>query len=834
MVGWYNLARVVNLPFNTHHIEKRSQIVKRKLLISISLVIALTMVFTIVASARPAEPGALATASQASTQASQAAQASALPYDAAVIATFGEPQNLDPAMDYETAGGEIIQQVYEPLLFYKKDKVNEFVPMLATAWSISPDELVYTFYIRPNVKFHNGNPLTVEDVAYTFQRGILQGGGNSPQWLLTEPLLGLGINDVTELIDPSGALIDDRAALQQVKASKLLAACQTVQNAIQVDNVNGTVTFRLAQPWGPFLVTLAGSWGGIMDKEWTSQNGGWDGSCSTWQNYYAPSYTSDPFYSLTNGTGPFKLDHWTAGVELVMARNANYWRLDPMWPDGPFGSAAFATVTFKYVNDEATRFNMLVGGQADFAALSGPFFSQLDPYVLLSYPETDAVTGTLEHTDGVLKSYTGGLATSATDAAFNYNIATGGPRNYVGSGALDGAGIPTNFFTDIHVRKGFNYAFDWAQYNTTAMSGNGIQRTGPIIKGLMGYYDGQPTYSYNPTLALQELNQAWGGQVGTNGFVMTLAYNTGNASRKAIVDILKANLEALSPNFHVNLIEITYNEYTNDQRARYLPIMTVGWSQDMPHPHNWVVPYLIGTYASRQSIPTVMRDAYRAKIYQCVGLSGAAARVCYEQLQNMTYVDVTDIFLMQAQNVRTYTRAEVRGYYLNQGLSGRYFYAYSKGPIPTTQSVTPAAAATATATTEAGTTISATFAAGSVAQQTEIVITPDAEAFDPPDQFLFGKQTFFINAYVNGEPLDTLTFATPVIVEIQYTPAMIGGMPEDELVLAYWDGSAWQDAACGPYVRDLVNNVLQIPVCHLSEFALAGTSHNLYLPVILR
>ena len=109
-----------------------------------------------------------------------------------------------------------------------------------------------------------------------------------------------------------------------------------------------------------------------------------------------------------------------------------------------------------------------------------------------------------------------------------------------------------------------------------------------------------------------------------------------------------------------------------------------------------------------------------------------------------------------------------------------------------------------------------------------------AEAFDPPDQFLLGKQVFFINAYVNGEPLETLTFATPVIVEIQYTPAMIGGMAEDELVLAYWDGSAWQDAACGPYVRDLVNNVLQIPICHLSEFALAGTSHNLYLPVIRR
>ncbi len=102
---------------------------------------------------------------------------------------------------------------------------------------------------------------------------------------------------------------------------------------------------------------------------------------------------------------------------------------------------------------------------------------------------------------------------------------TGGPRNYVGSGTWDGHGIPTDFFTDINVRKGFNYAFDWASYKNAIYGGSGVQRTGPIIKPLPGYDENQPVYTYNPTLAKHDLDQAWGGLVATNGFSLTVAYN---------------------------------------------------------------------------------------------------------------------------------------------------------------------------------------------------------------------------------------------------------------------------------------------------------------------
>ncbi len=209
-----------------------------------------------------------------------------------VAATFGEPELIDPTLTYETAGGQIIQQTYDTLIFYNRENAVEFVPMLATEvpsvenGGISADGMTYTFKIRPGVKFHDGTDMTPSDVAYSFQRGILQGGTSSPQFLLTEPVLGAGVFDIAEVVDPTGALDDDPAALAAVDAATLEAACKKVTDAIVADDAAGTVTFTLANPWGPFLATIANSWGSVQSKAWVASKGGWDGDCATWQNFY--------------------------------------------------------------------------------------------------------------------------------------------------------------------------------------------------------------------------------------------------------------------------------------------------------------------------------------------------------------------------------------------------------------------------------------------------------------------------------------------------------------------------------------------------------------------
>ena len=68
--------------------------------------------------------------------------------------TFGDIDTLDPARVYDTASGEIVQNVYETLVFYDGAATDKFVPMLAESWTVSEDGTVWTFNIREGVKFH--------------------------------------------------------------------------------------------------------------------------------------------------------------------------------------------------------------------------------------------------------------------------------------------------------------------------------------------------------------------------------------------------------------------------------------------------------------------------------------------------------------------------------------------------------------------------------------------------------------------------------------------------------------------------------------------------------
>jgi peptide/nickel transport system substrate-binding protein len=739
-----------------------------------------------------------------------------------VEVTGSEPQSLDPALDYETAGAHVIQQVYESLIAYNRESATEFVPLLATDWLIAPDGRTYTFTIRPGVTFHNGAALTAEDVAFTLWRGMLIGGPSSPQLLIDEPLLGY--SDVTQLIEPNGSLIGDRETLQQQPAALLHTACLTVTQAVTYNNNSGTVTFHLVQPRGDFMHVLAGPWGAVLDRDWLIAHGGWNGSCDTWQNSYDLQPTDSPIAAMMNGTGPYRLDYWAPGVEVALARNESYWRQLPMWPGGPTGKAALQRPLIKLVSDENQRANMLLSGEADLGAFTVSSVPTFTANVLLAYDGPDGRVATLHYPTGTLRMYQNVLSPVGLDAFFTYDIATDGPRNYVGSGALDGNGVPVDFFNDVHVRKAFSYAFDWTQFIDDVYGGQAVQRRGPFIKGILGYTDTQPTYFYSPTLAMQEFAQAWGGQVLQHGFEITLAYRTGSLQPQRIAEILKTNLEALTSTFHVNVMTLTLSEYQTDVRAWRLPFFWAGWAQDIPHPHNWVVPWFRTTYADRQRLPADQRTIFGAKIDTCITLTGSAAQTCYEDIQNTAYLSATDIFLVQPTTPH-FTRGEVRGYFVNGAswFGGPYLYALSKGPLPTIEPVTSATAASIPFTSTGGTTANVAVPVGAVTQTTSIVAIPDVPVQDAPGGFQLGNLTFNLQAYVSGTLVPTPTFQQPITITLHYNEEALGLVNETDLLLLWWDGADWVDAACGPYQRDLIDNILTVPICHFSQFTIGGT-----------
>src|SRR6476620_11302778 len=76
---------------------------------------------------------------------------------------------LDPHGQNEGPTIAFNGQIYEPLI--ARDNANKLVPALATSWKLV-DPTTWEFKLRPNVKFHNGDAFTADDVVFSFQRAL--------------------------------------------------------------------------------------------------------------------------------------------------------------------------------------------------------------------------------------------------------------------------------------------------------------------------------------------------------------------------------------------------------------------------------------------------------------------------------------------------------------------------------------------------------------------------------------------------------------------------------------------------------------------------------------
>ena len=262
-----------------------------------------------------------------------------------VEATIGEVDSLDPAYHYDTASGEVIEAIYDPLIYYDGTSTSEFVPRLATEWTISEDGKTYRFKIRQGVTFHNGNALTPEDVEYSFERGMVQDYGAGPQWMLLEPLLGIQTTRPSE-----GELIP----------------LEDITSAVEVDG--DWVQFNLVAPYPPLMAILAQTWSSIVDKEWCIENGDWDGTQASYEALNDPPSGGSPLQEIANGCGPFELEFWEAADRVSMLRYDDYW-------DTP---ANFERFIYKVVDEWTTRKLELLAGDADWAYVPRAYIGELE------------------------------------------------------------------------------------------------------------------------------------------------------------------------------------------------------------------------------------------------------------------------------------------------------------------------------------------------------------------------------------------------------------------------------------------------------------------------
>ncbi len=566
--------------------------------------------------------------------------------------TIGNQDTLDPHYSYDTSSGEVIYNVYENLIDYEGESVSEFKPRLAKEVPsqenglINEDGTEYTFEIREDVEFSNGNELTPEDVKYSIMRGLVFDRAGGPMWMLFEPLFDVGsLADLTE--DVVG--VEDPNELSAEESAEVY---EKLDEAVTIDG--NKVTFHLAKSYPPFLniVAQGGAWSAIIDKEWSIEQGAWDGDPETIADYHDPDKEEDPLYDKMMGTGPFELEEWENGEHVILKRNDNYWR-EP---------ANFETAIIRSIDEFSTRKLMIERGDADMIYVPPAQFSQFE-----DRDSIDTAEGipTLQSSVGVM----------------TWEIDTSG-NDYVGSGELDGNGIPADFFSDKHIRKAFSYSFNYEAYIEEALDGHGQQARGPIVDPLLGFDEDSEVYELDLDKAEEHFKEAFDGKVWEEGFEMTVLYNTGNDSRKIAADMIKTYVEQINPKFNIKVRGIQWATYLDELDRERLPLAFIGWLADFPDPHNWVDPYMDsgGNYGAR------MGEAYREwaeenvdpLVDEGINTNDQEERdEIYKELQSIGVEEATMLWLDQPTGINV-RRSWVEGWYPNAMRPGIDFYSLDK------------------------------------------------------------------------------------------------------------------------------------------------------------
>jgi len=170
------------------------------------------------------------------------AASGAFAQDSITVGMQLEPPNLDPTGGAAAAIDEVVYaNVFEGLTRYQSD--GSIAPALASRWEVSDDGTVYTFYLRPGVRFHDGTDMTAADVKFSLDRARAEDSTNAQKALFA------GIADVTVVDDttvqvtlsaPNGGFITNMAW-----GDAVIVAPESIENA--ATNPVGTGPFKFGR-----------------------------------------------------------------------------------------------------------------------------------------------------------------------------------------------------------------------------------------------------------------------------------------------------------------------------------------------------------------------------------------------------------------------------------------------------------------------------------------------------------------------------------------------------------------------------------------------------------
>jgi peptide/nickel transport system substrate-binding protein len=386
--------------------------------------------------------------------------------------SIGDASTIDPHDAYDSASGDVIEQVYDTLYRYAGDGSGNAIiePRLATGYSVSADSLTYTFDLRDDVYFSNGDLMEASDVVYSWCRVLGYGSpGSHVGWILEQ---SFDCNDADGNHDDNGGLS--------------LA-------------VNSATSFSvtLFAPSSAFISTIAYTVGAVINAELCEANrvdagGDNDDYCHEWMD-------EAPFGA---GTNAYLVQSWVREDRLVLVPNWMYWEA---------GDYNINRHTVSIVTEASTRLLAFTDGEVDFGSINIEdlvnFCDNLEdkPNVaskagyICTYRET--FTTTLSAFNLNPKVLDAGEDNTNTDA--NSSLVLNHDCSDDGVDAND-----CNVMETAALREAVSYAFDYETHRRETYDNSLAPQYGPIPAGFLYAGTQYEVFTYNLANAEQILEDA--------------------------------------------------------------------------------------------------------------------------------------------------------------------------------------------------------------------------------------------------------------------------------------------------------------------------------------
>ena len=376
--------------------------------------------------------------------------------DSFILQTIsGNPDYFDPAKDYETSGGEILQHVYETLNFFD-DTTDTPKAWLCTEMPtvlndlVTPDGKTYTYNLKHDVKFHDGSIMTSADVKYSFDRLLALNYADGPAWMV-------GQVTVPDYYDYSeGEFNATTGALEGGIPQDVLDAAFW---AVDED----TFQVNLTQPYPAFNGVVAFQGCSIVSKNAIETAMG--------TTDYPVLFSEDAYDFWDEpanmcGTGPYKMKGFFSLDRIEMEAFSEYRR----------GPAALTNFVIQQIPTDDARINNLLAGTSDYAVIPSLFRADIEGKPGI-YVSMNNLTYTINY------------------VGFNQNF------NASASPTPGASNIPADFFTDVKIRQAMTLCFNATSYIQTTLKGQGIVPNCAIPKGMFGWSEDIPKQEYNLTKA---------------------------------------------------------------------------------------------------------------------------------------------------------------------------------------------------------------------------------------------------------------------------------------------------------------------------------------------